>query len=217
MKLNEEWSALDAATMCLCAPPLSLHLLLLHISSSLIFKSLWRLQMSLISIIQIPQSLHMDITEGKKNHLTLQELQHCTKHTRGCTAHRLWSISQLEIKGLPWWKMPVGFERVQVSFSLPVVGIEGERVNGNNSFKRFLMSFLTSWVFVVRGTVAHYDKQQLKTIVNVEKWKTLRYCKVFTCMVILMWVYVIEMHWSKYIIIYTREWINGDGSTIFIS
>lgn len=56
--------------------------------------------------------------------------------------------------------MSVAFERVQVLFSLRGAETDGERVNGNDSFKRFLTSFLTS-VAHVAVTVSMYNIKQL--------------------------------------------------------
>lgn len=52
------------------------------------------------------------------------------------------------------------------------MGIDGERVNGNDSFKRFLMSFLTSSVLVVGGTVAHVANVLITVTVKYEQLKT---------------------------------------------
>lgn len=66
--------------------------------------------------------------------------------------------------------MSVAFERVQVLFSLRSAETDGERVNGNDSFKRFLTSFLTS-VAHVAVTVSMYNIKQLWRKHNLEKWK----------------------------------------------
>lgn len=58
------------------------------------------------------KSHSMDIIEEEKASYTLTE----THPWEYCTP--LWSISQLEIKGLPLWKMSVGFGKVLGFFSL---------------------------------------------------------------------------------------------------
>lgn len=76
--------------------------------------------MSLITIIQIPSKLwyaHYTKGWGWVGGLTFKvaTAPH-TKHTPGCTPHHLWSISQLDIKGLLQGKMSVGFETVWAFF-----------------------------------------------------------------------------------------------------
>lgn len=43
-------------------------------------------------------------------------------------------------------KCQLGLKEFKSFFSLSGLRIDGERVNGNDSFKRFLMSFFNSWV-----------------------------------------------------------------------
>lgn len=144
MKANQEWSALKVAAMCDSALPL--HLLLLHISSS----------PHLLVVMETPNVTDFYQSENppkpsyghqrwKKSAHILRAIQHHTKHPRGCTAHHLWSISQLEIKGLPWWQMVWN-----LFFSLSplwlVWGWMDERVNGKDSSKRFLISWVLPWL-----------------------------------------------------------------------
>lgn len=63
------------------------------------------------------KSPSIDITEEKKASYTLTE----THPWVYCTP--LWSVSQLEIKGLPLWKMPVGFGIV-LGFFFFLFGLE---------------------------------------------------------------------------------------------
>lgn len=69
--------------------------------------------------------------------------------------------------------MSVAFERVQVLFSLRGAETDGERVNGNDSFKRFLMSFLTS-VAHVAVTVSMYN---INTIVKKTQFREMKTMK----------------------------------------
>lgn len=89
------------------------------------------------------KSHSMDIIEEKKASYTLTE----THPWVYCTP--LWSLSQLEIKGLPLWKMSVGFGKVLAFFFPLWFGKDRKRVNGNYSFKRFLSSFLISGMLIL--------------------------------------------------------------------
>ncbi len=130
--------------------------------------------MSLISIIQIPQSPHMDIIEEKKSSHTLRATAlHKTHPWVHCTPFMIYITIRNQrsplVKNVSWvWKS-------SSLFPLPGMGIDGERVNGNDSFKRFLMSLLTSWVLVMRGTVAHVANALITVTAKYIQLKTMKW------------------------------------------